>query len=158
MVKNPPCNAKDDKGSIPGVGTNIPHAPEQGSPQVTAKIPGASTNTQCSQINKYFKTEKDIEHLAGAVKKRITNAKKTITNPNRNYSLRPGAQPMGNTLAVFPNSPLPSKGLLFKTTTPDFPLFLYKAIPHHGLLVLSMVFCYCLPVLYCNSLINPFCW
>ena len=66
MVKNPPCNAKDDKGSIPGVGTNIPHAPEQGSPQVTAKIPGASTNTQCSQINKYFKTEKDIEHLMGA--------------------------------------------------------------------------------------------
>ena len=44
MVKNPASNARDT-GSIPGLGTKIPHAIEQLSPHATTK-------TQCSQNQK----------------------------------------------------------------------------------------------------------
>ena len=53
VVRNLPCIA-GDIGSIPGWGTNIPHAAEQLSPSATTKILCATTKTQCSQINKYF--------------------------------------------------------------------------------------------------------
>ena len=41
MVKNLPCNA-GDSGSIPGWGTNIPHATGQLSPQTAATEPTCS--------------------------------------------------------------------------------------------------------------------
>ena len=70
MVKNPLCNARD-KGSIPGRGTQIPHAAEQLSlftvtttPMSatslhtarkilhdTMKVLHAATKTQCNRIN-----------------------------------------------------------------------------------------------------------
>ena len=71
VIKNPPCNA-GDVGSIPGLGTKMPHAMGQLSPcavttELTTtldrpcnatrdlhdamKIPCAATKTQCSQIN-----------------------------------------------------------------------------------------------------------
>ena len=46
MVKNPPCNA-GDIGSIPGLGTKIPHAMEQLSPHTVAGLlqPGSPRAT-----------------------------------------------------------------------------------------------------------------
>jgi hypothetical protein len=43
VVKNPPHNA-GDAGSIPGLGTKIPHAREQLNPHVTTRPEAAKTN------------------------------------------------------------------------------------------------------------------
>ena len=44
MVKNPPCNAGGDAGSIPGRGTKIPCAAEQLSLRVTTTKPKHHTD------------------------------------------------------------------------------------------------------------------
>ena len=43
MVKNPLCNARD-RGSIPGLGTKIPHAAEQLSLCTVITEPGSATS------------------------------------------------------------------------------------------------------------------
>ena len=59
-VKNLPCNAAD-VGLIPGGGTKILHAVWQLSQPVATKTPCATTKTQHSQINKYFKIQRRIQ-------------------------------------------------------------------------------------------------
>ena len=50
MIKNPPCNA-GDVGSIPGLGTKMPHAMGQLSPcAVTTEL--TATTRQAMQCNK----------------------------------------------------------------------------------------------------------
>ena len=56
VVKNPPSNEGDtgsNQGSIPGGGTNIPHAKEQLSPRATTRGPTHSNKkSQCAQAEK----------------------------------------------------------------------------------------------------------
>ena len=96
-----------------GVGTNIPHAPEQGSPPVTAKkIPGVSTNTQCSQINISKLFEKDIEHLVGGVGR---GSKK------KNYKCQEDNYKPQQELSSMPRSPANAKHLGWCFQTFHFP-------------------------------------